>query len=508
MAIYKRVAGNLVIQTLNSTDSVTFEGEFANAAEVIINGDLTVTGNASLTGNIAGDRIFSGTSNIEIPTPSGNITVSVGGTSNVLVVGSGGANITGFANVTGNLTAGNLSTGGSFSVTGNIDAANLNTTGNVVLSRDSGVGNATIQFTDTDTIVAAGQQLGSIDFFTNDASFAARVTAALRTVYTGTLGNATISLMTSDNGGALTSRLDVLSTGNVGIANTAPVNQLAVGGSIWANGAVTLTGNVSAANISTAGLITATGNVTVGNLITAGLITATGNISGGNLVLSGGGSAGAGGFSATGNVTGGNVASDGIITASGNINTNSDFNGTNVSASGNITGGNVSVSTGNIVGGNLNISGNIVDTGAINILTSSNGNIGLIPNGTGQTNVTGLLSVSGNVVTGNLNISGNIVDTGPINILTSSNGNIGLSPNGTGQTNVTGLLSASGNVVGNIVQATAALLAPTYANATVRDAAITSPVAGMLVFNTDIDGLGAVSFQGYDGTSWGNITLT
>lgn len=447
MAIYKRVAGNLVIQTLNSTDSVTFEGEFANAAEVIINGDLTVTGNASLTGNIAGDRIFSGTSNIEIPTPSGNITVAVGGTSNVLVVSSGGANITGFASVSGNLTAGNLSTAGSFSVAGNIDAANLNTTGNVVLSRDSGAGNATIQFTDTDTIVVAGQQLGSVDFFTNDASFAARVTAALRTVYTGTLGNATISLMTSNNGGALTSRVDVLSTGNVGIANAAPVNQLAVGGSIWANGAVTLTGNVSAANISTAGLITATGNVTVGNLITAGLITATGNVSGGNLVLTGGGSAGSAGFSATGNVTGGNVVSQGVITASGNITTNSDFVGTNVSV------------TGTVSAGNITLTGNIVDTGALNLSTSSNGNIGLIPNGTGQTNVTGRLS-------------------------------------------------ATGNVVGNIVQATTALLTPAYANATVRDAAIASPVAGMLVFNSNVDGLGGVSFQGYNGTSWGNIALT
>ena len=61
----------------------------------------------------------------------------------------------------------------------------------------------------------------------------------------------------------------------------------------------------------------------------------------------------------------------------------------------------------------------------------------------------GLISATGNVLAGNLNLTGNIVDTGEIAILTGSNGNIRLIPNGTGQTNVTGLLSATGNIVGN-----------------------------------------------------------
>jgi hypothetical protein len=39
MSIYKRVAGNLVIQTVGATDTVTFEGLTANAATVIIDGD-------------------------------------------------------------------------------------------------------------------------------------------------------------------------------------------------------------------------------------------------------------------------------------------------------------------------------------------------------------------------------------------------------------------------------------------------------------------------------------
>ena len=63
----------------------------------------------------------------------------------------------------------------------------------------------------------------------------------------------------------------------------------------------TITGNVSAGNISTVGLVTAVGNVTGGNIATTGRITATGNVSGGNLTT-------AGAVSATGAVSGLTVA--------------------------------------------------------------------------------------------------------------------------------------------------------------------------------------------------------
>jgi hypothetical protein len=63
----------------------------------------------------------------------------------------------------------------------------------------------------------------------------------------------------------------------------------------------TITGNVSAGNISTVGLITATGNITGSNVATAGRITATGNIVGGNVTT-------AGTVSATGAVSGLTVA--------------------------------------------------------------------------------------------------------------------------------------------------------------------------------------------------------
>jgi hypothetical protein len=40
-----------------------------------------------------------------------------------------------------------------------------------------------------------------------------------------------------------------------------------------------------------------------------------------------------------------------------------------------------------------------------------------------------------------------------------------------------------------------------YANTTTRDTAISSPIVGMLIVVGN-------TYQGYDGASWGNITLT
>jgi hypothetical protein len=123
--------------------------------------------------------------------------------------------------------------------------------------------------------------------------------------------------------------------------------------------------------------------------------------------------------------------------------------------------------TGNVTGGNLNVSGNIVDTGALSIVTGSNGNLHLAPNGTGIVTASSALSAVGNITGGNLltaglisatgsltigtdfNMSGNIIDTGVLWLNTSANGNINLNPNGTGQTNIpTGILSVTANITG------------------------------------------------------------
>jgi filamentous hemagglutinin len=336
MSIYKRVAGNLIIQTVGATDTVTFEGLTANAATVIIDGDLTVSGNASLTGNISGDRIFNGTTSIEIPVASGNALISVGGVSNVLVVSSTGANITGTANVTGAVT-----TGSTLDVVGNVTGANLNTAGNVWIIRDASVAQPTIRFTDTDTEIADGQTFGAVEWFTSDVSGGgARVTAAIRAVAAGTVGNANVQILTSTNGAAATPKVTILSTGNVGVGNAAPVDVLSVEGSVYGSSTLVTVGNITGGNLLTAGSATATGNIVGGNIATAGLATVTGNVSAGNVISLGVVTAGAAGVTATGNVRGGNLVSDADVTATGNITGSNLFTQGIVSATGNVLAGN------------------------------------------------------------------------------------------------------------------------------------------------------------------------
>jgi hypothetical protein len=76
-----------------------------------------------------------------------------------------------------------------------------------------------------------------------------------------------------------------------------------------------------------------------------------------------------------------------------------------------------------VSGGNLNVTGNIVDTGALSIITGSNGNIALAPNGTGIVTASGAVSAVGNITGGNVLFGSGIVSgTGNItggNIITT-----------------------------------------------------------------------------------------
>jgi hypothetical protein len=109
-------SGGNVTTSVGGTSNVVV----AYSGGVAITGDLSVTGNATLSGNILGDRIQNGTTTIDIQTPSGNANITVGATSNVAVFSTSGANISGTLGVTGNITGSNLSVS-----TGNITGGNL-----------------------------------------------------------------------------------------------------------------------------------------------------------------------------------------------------------------------------------------------------------------------------------------------------------------------------------------------------------------------------------------------
>jgi hypothetical protein len=64
-------SGNAVIAVSDTSKTITMTG------------DLEVTGNVSILGNIAANQILNGTSAVQIPTPSGNVVIDVGGTNDI-----------------------------------------------------------------------------------------------------------------------------------------------------------------------------------------------------------------------------------------------------------------------------------------------------------------------------------------------------------------------------------------------------------------------------------------
>jgi filamentous hemagglutinin len=355
MSTVKRVSGDYTIETINAGDLVTLQSTNVN-----IVGNLTVTGNAVLAGNINADKIFNGTTSIDIPVVNGNANITIGAVSNVAVFATTGQFITGLQSVTGNVQGGNLRTAGQVSATGNISGGNVTVaTGNIVLTQTTGATTSQmIRFTDANTTVTTlGANIGSIEWFTSDATGAgARVTARIQAVYEDTNGNANIQIQTGSTSTPATRITIIGSSGNVGIANAAPLHTLAVTGTVYGSSTLTAVGNVTGGNLLTSGSATATGNIVGGNLITAGLATVTGNITSGNIISLGAVSAGAAGISATGNVKGGNVNSDDRISATGNI------TGANLVATLGVFSGNLSA-TANTVTSNLNVTGNSSGTG-------------------------------------------------------------------------------------------------------------------------------------------------
>ena len=121
--------------------------------------NLSVTGNLN-AGDISVSSIANGTSNVDIVGTGGNVTTSVGGVANVLVVTTTGTNVTGTFSASGNANAGNLGTTGVFATTlsasGNSNVGNLSVTGSVTATTLSGslVTGAQPNITSTGTLIS------------------------------------------------------------------------------------------------------------------------------------------------------------------------------------------------------------------------------------------------------------------------------------------------------------------------------------------------------------------
>ena len=102
MSTYKNVNGDFILSTINVDDQI-----IATAANIVLNGNVGINGNltadfyfgdgqflSNVVANIgAASKLQNGTSNVDIPVPSGNITFGVSGVGNLIVISTQTANI-------------------------------------------------------------------------------------------------------------------------------------------------------------------------------------------------------------------------------------------------------------------------------------------------------------------------------------------------------------------------------------------------------------------------------
>ena len=94
---------------------------------VTVFGDLNVTGNATIAGNITRNAIAYGTSFLGFGAPDANAVVTIAGTSNVAVFTTSGLNITGAISATGTIT-GTTINGTTISASGTVTGTDINGT--------------------------------------------------------------------------------------------------------------------------------------------------------------------------------------------------------------------------------------------------------------------------------------------------------------------------------------------------------------------------------------------
>ena len=222
------VSGNITGGNLRTAGSISSTGNITSG-NVLTGGLVSATGNitgAYILGNgsqltgVDATQIVNGTSNAKVVSSGGNIAVGIGGSANVTVFATTGAFITGETSVSGNVTGGNLLTGGLISATANITGGNVLTAGLISA---------------TSTITSSANITGG-------------------NVLTAGLISATANI----TGGNLITGGLISATANI------------TGGNLRTGGLVTVTGNITGGNLLTAGLISATGNV-LGNVFTVNL---------------------------------------------------------------------------------------------------------------------------------------------------------------------------------------------------------------------------------------------
>lgn len=388
---------------------------------------LTVLGNVSATANVIANVVVANfVAGTLITGPQPNIT-STGTLSSL--------------SVTGNITGGNLRTGGLVSVTGNVTGGNILSSGIVSTS-------GTVTAASTVGGVITGTSV-SVSGTVTASSLVGTIATASQPSITAIGTLSTLSVSGNVQGGNLRTTGAVSATGNINASgnisggNLTMATAIAAGGNISANNytgvGMSLTGNITTPGNISGGFILGNGSQLTGvsNYTDSNVATFLANLGSNSISTTGTITSGAftgtaiiaNTVSAAGNVAGTNLfgnlqtASQPAITAvgtlttlsvTGNINNSANILTGAMSASGNVTGGNL------VTGGLITASGNITGSSLFGTIATAS-----------QTGITALgtlasLSVSGNITGGNISVGTGTLTVGSIiNANANGVGNIG-----------------------------------------------------------------------------------
>jgi hypothetical protein len=302
---FGNVTGNFVVPGSNTQVLFNTSGNADAVAGFTFNKDsntLIVLGLVSSSGNvIAGNISTAG----ELSATNITGTLSTVAQNNITSVGTLSS-----VTVTANVAGGNLTTGGQVSATGNIRTANY-----LFVSQDVNVGGdiTSTSYTGSTTslsgnVTGGNVRTGGLISATGNITgnyFLGNIYYANGLPPTNTIQNGNSNVLIGS------------SAGNVSI-NVNGISPILIVTPVGMN----LTGNLSATlsitggNLFTGGIVSATGEITGANVSTNGFVSATGNVTGGNILF------GSGNVSGSGNVTSGNVLTGGIVSATGNISAN------------------------------------------------------------------------------------------------------------------------------------------------------------------------------------------
>ena len=442
-----------VINALNG-NTVSLSGNVVSALNV--NGNIQTAnyfiGDGSFISNINGanvstTKINNGNSYANIATVNANLVVAIGANSNVVATFyDTGVNFAGPVSVNGNVTTNAAVNAANLSLSGNVTSA-LNVTGNVTANNVTVITN----------ISAAGNITSNAALNGNTLSLSGNVTSALNVT-----DNVTANNISATN--------NISAAGNITSNAALNGNTLSLSGNVTS--ALNLSGNLVANFIGSASTISAQGNVYAANYVTTG---SGGNISGVDVLF-------ASTVTASGNVYGeyfispdttinGGVFTTGDISAAGDITSGgyflgdggllSNINGANVSST-KISNGNsyanIASANANLVvaiGANANvvatfydqgvsITGNVATSSAISAAGNITGNY-ILGNGS---QLTGIITTVSNVINGTSNLN---IASANANLTISVNNISNIAVFSTTGLSVVGNVSANGNVVGGNV---------------------------------------------------------